>query len=729
MKRHSIISRLIGLTSPLGKWLLLICIGMFANSVSAQQCQSSQAIWADEFDGTSLDTNKWEPMIGDGCSFGICGWGNNELQSYKAENATVSGGILTITAKKERVKGSAYTSARLRTANMPNGGEWTNGRFEARIKLPDGTGMWPAFWMLPTDPSVGWPESGEIDILEATGQADMFAFGTIHYGQPWPDNEWTGNRILKQPDSWSDGFHEYAVEWEPNEMRWYVDDILYSVKTPADLSDPAFWTFENYQYHFLLNIAVGGNIGGSVDDSMLPQTMDVDYVRVYDFGQPSLNGEHLVEPGSTHSYSIIDEAGTGSSYNWSVPAGATIIAGAGSDSIMVDWGSTGGDVSVTVNSSCGSSNLVANVYVAPALGQEFVHDDFESNRNLGYTTFTGAFDQAASNPAPNAVNDSIVVGQYIRNSAEQWDVIAGDSIAISDVAPYITGDKAFYMDMYTAAPIGTEILIQLEDSSIATPSNFPTGRHSKYIAHTSKQNSWESLKFKLEDRIDGATGDLDVNSIIILIDPNSFNGDTYYVDNFDSYGTGSVGNTQPIASLTSSCNDLACDFDGSSSSDSDGSIVSYDWDFGDGSTATGVAPNHTYAAAGDFTVTLTVTDNEGATDIASSLVSVTVVSGPATAIHVSNVTTGTQGAGAGNKYGIATINVLDNLGFAASGVTVTGTFSGTWNESNSGITDTSGNVTILTGSTSKGNVIVNFCVDSLAGSLPHDASASIGLCP
>ncbi|WP_206483320.1 family 16 glycosylhydrolase [Thalassotalea sp. G2M2-11] len=525
--------------NSLAKVLIPLGVSFFSNTVLAQQCQNPTPVWADEFDGTSLDTSKWEVMTGDGCSYGICGWGNNELQSYQAENNTVSNGILTITAKKQRVKSKNYTSGRIRTANMPNGGQWTNGRFEARIKLPNGTGMWPAFWMLPTDPDVGWPASGEIDIMEATGQADMFAFGTIHYGQAWPDNEWTSGRILKQPDAWSADFHEYAVEWEPNEIRWYIDDILYSVKTPADMSDSAYWTFENYQYHFLLNLAVGGSIGGVVDDSMLPQTMEVDYVRVYDFAQPSLSGEHIVEPNSSVTYQVIDEAGTGSSYSWTSPTGET----SSSNSLTVNWGTTSGTVSVAVTNSCGSENLSMDVHVSPELVQETVLDDFDSNRHLSYTSWTGTFEPNTANPAPDAINSSTFVLKHTRDAASQWDVIAADTTAIADVAPFISGNKAFYLDLYTAAPVGTEILVQLENANTATPDNYPTGRHSKYIAHTTAQNTWQRLKFELEDRIDGATADTDVNSVILLIDPNAFSSDTYYLDNFDIYGTNMGGGT------------------------------------------------------------------------------------------------------------------------------------------------------------------------------------------
>ena len=520
---------------------------LLSPSAFAQSCQNPTPVWADEFDGNALDTSKWEVMLGDGCSYGICGWGNSELQSYKAENLVVSNGTLKIIAKSERVKGKKYTSGRMRTANVPGGGEWTNGRFEARIKLPNGNGMWPAFWMLPTDPAVGWPESGEIDIMESTGQADMIASGTIHYGQPWPDNQFTGGRIIKQPDAWSADFHEYAIEWEANEIRWYVDDTLYSTKKPSDLSNPAFWTFENYQYHLLLNLAVGGTLGGEVDNGALPQTMEVDYVRVYDFGQPSLKGDHIVEPDSSSTYEVIDEAGTGSSYAWTSPTGET----SNTNLLTVNWGNTGGAVSTSVTNSCGSKNVSVDVYVRPELLQKAPLDDFESNRNLSYVTWTGSFNQAAGNPGPDAVNSSTLVGQYVRDAASEYDVIAADSPAVPDAAPFVSADKAFYLDVLTAAPVGTEILVQLENSATATPTNYPTGRHSKYVAYTTVQNAWQRLKFKLEDRIDGGTSDSDVNSIILLIDPMSFNGDTYYLDNFDVQEIGTTGGTPVSMSVAS----------------------------------------------------------------------------------------------------------------------------------------------------------------------------------
>lgn len=627
----------------LGKALLAGSVIFAASGVStamAQSCQNPTPVWADEFDGSAIDSSKWDIMLGDGCSFGLCGWGNNELQSYQADNLEVSNGSLKIIAKKQRVQSKSYTSGRIRTANMPNGGQWTNGRFEARIKLPSGSGMWPAFWMLPTDPDLEWPLSGEIDVVEAVGQKDMFALGTIHYGQAWPNNEWTQGKILKQPDAWSDGFHEYAVEWEANEIRWYLDDILYSVKTPADMSDPSYWTFENYQYHLLLNLAVGGNMGGAVDDSQLPQTLEVDYVRVYDFGQPSLTGSHTVEANSSHTYAVVDEAGNSSAYSWAAPTGQT----SNSSSFTVNWGSESGQVTVSGSNSCGAYQLAMDVYVSPELSPTNVLDDFESSRNLSYTAWTGAFNQTVANPSADTVNSSATVAQYTRDSGSQWDVIAASSGAIADMPLFISGTKAFYLDVYTSALAGTEILVQLENSTTATPDNYPVGRHSKFVAHTTGSNGWQRLKFQLDDLIHDDTAGTDVNSIILLIDPDSTSGDSYYLDNFTIYGVGGNG--------------------------------------------------------GDV----------------------------ATSMTVASVTTGTQGAGQGKKYGKATMMVADNLGGAVAGASISVTFSGTWNETVSGVTDANGTVTLLTSSTASGGVSVNACVASLSGSLSHDSGASVGLC-
>ncbi|HET9821925.1 MAG TPA: family 16 glycosylhydrolase [Burkholderiaceae bacterium] len=505
-------------------------------TATAQSCPAATPVFADEFNGTTLDLAKWEVMVGDGCSYGLCGWGNNELQSYQAANATVANGVLSITAKKERIGSKGYTSARLRTLNL--GGQWKHGRFEARIKTVTGKGLWPAFWMLPAT-SVPWPASGEIDIQESTGQRAMFNYGTIHYGPSSSAHQQLSSAAYTQPDTLADDFHIYAVEWTPNRISWFIDNVLYATRTPADMANAADWTFENYAYYLILNLAVGGNLGGTVDAAALPQSMQVDYVRVYASPQPSFTGARIAEPNASATYTLANPAGSGASYSWTSPTGQT----SSGNSLTVNWGTTGGPVTVNVTDSCGSYSRTVNVRVAPALAKAVTLDDFELVRTLGYTTVSGSFNPGAANPAPDAVNGSAVVARYVRNATQQYDVITASTGAIPDAGPWLKGTRAFHLDLYTDAPVGTPILVQLENAGVATPSNYPAGRHSKYRATTRVQNAWQRLKFLLEDRIDDATADSAVNQLVLMFNPNSFTGHTYVFDDLALYAPASAAAT------------------------------------------------------------------------------------------------------------------------------------------------------------------------------------------
>jgi len=241
-----------------------------------------QLVWADEFNGQQIDTNKWEHEVN--------GWGggNNELQYYTARqhNSHVANGVLTITARQETYTGSDgtrhYTSARLRTENK---GDWRYGRVEVSARMPEGQGLWPAIWMLPTDDAYGgWAASGEIDIMEAVnlnrgGGNDVH--GTLHYGGQWPNNTYTGEAYTP-PNSVVDHFHEYAIEWEPGEIRWYVDGVHYQTQNDWWTANGAYPAPFDQRFHLILNVAVGGDWPGNPDGStVFPQTMQVDYVRVY----------------------------------------------------------------------------------------------------------------------------------------------------------------------------------------------------------------------------------------------------------------------------------------------------------------------------------------------------------------------------------------------------------------------------------------------------------------
>jgi len=235
-------------------------------------------VWADEFNYTGLpDAGKWSYDIGGN------GWGNAEKQYYTkdAKNARVENGVLIIEARKEKFENNDYTSARLVTKNK---GDFLYGRFEIKAKLPKGRGTWPAGWMLPTEQSYGanyWPDNGEIDIIEHVGFDQDRVHGNIHtkaFNHSIKTNK--GNNVVVP--GVSDGFHIYACEWTPDAVTIEIDGNKYFTFTKQSDYGWAEWPFDK-KFHLLLNIAVGGGWGGQkgIDDSIFPQRMEVDYVRVY----------------------------------------------------------------------------------------------------------------------------------------------------------------------------------------------------------------------------------------------------------------------------------------------------------------------------------------------------------------------------------------------------------------------------------------------------------------
>jgi len=231
-------------------------------------------------------------MTGTGSDYGLDGWGNNELQYYQEENVSVADGVMTITAKRENVESSQFTSGRIRTIYM---GDWTYGRFEFRAKMPVGKGLWAAIWMLPTDEDYGgWASSGEIDIMEYLGDDTTRVHGTIHYGGQWPNNQYRGTDYVTDDTAFHRDFHTFALEWEEGKLRWFVDGELFQ-SLGAGMwysSVAAFPAPFNKRFHLLINLAVGGNWPGSPDGStVFPQDLVIDYVRVYQDGPNGLNQE------------------------------------------------------------------------------------------------------------------------------------------------------------------------------------------------------------------------------------------------------------------------------------------------------------------------------------------------------------------------------------------------------------------------------------------------------
>jgi len=266
-------------------------------------------VWHDEFDGDQIDTSKWDFDIGNGFfdyrrHQWVAGWGNEELQYYteRPENAFVKDSVLTIRAVKESLHGCGYTSARLKTRKRDGSPLFVKqyGRFEFRAKVPWGKGIWPALWLLPQDDSYGpWAASGEIDVMEIVGEKPTQVLGSLHFGSGFPARELvTHVKALPEGGAVSD-WHVYAVEWEPGEIRWLLDGVVWAsqshwwscsktrdgvgvaAKRSSDLNP---WPAPFDQgFYLLMNVAVGGNFPGVPNaHTRFPAELAVDYVRVYD---------------------------------------------------------------------------------------------------------------------------------------------------------------------------------------------------------------------------------------------------------------------------------------------------------------------------------------------------------------------------------------------------------------------------------------------------------------
>lgn len=234
----------------------------------------------DEFDvDGALDPTIWGYEIGNGEAQGIPGWGNNELEYYtdRLENVVVEDGMLKIRALQEDFEGFGYTSGRILTQGKF---QQKYGRFEARIKLPWGQGLWPAFWMLgdDNDGAILWPQRGEIDIMENRGQEPTLINGSVH-GPGYSGANAITKAYELENDRFDSGFHVFGIEWGENYVNYYVDDVLYNQITPADVTGE--WVFDS-EFFIILNVAVGGNYAGNPNENtVFPQEMVVDYVRVY----------------------------------------------------------------------------------------------------------------------------------------------------------------------------------------------------------------------------------------------------------------------------------------------------------------------------------------------------------------------------------------------------------------------------------------------------------------
>lgn len=294
---------------PVWVGLLAVNVAIWVGGVRAEAPAGGWRLtWSDEFEGDRIDRTKWDFDLGNGfydydANQWIGGWGNGELQYYtrEPENAFVRDGALHIRAIRESMNGCGYTSARLKSRKRDGSPLFCTryGRIEFRAKLPIGRGVWPALWMMPQEDKYGsWPASGEIDIMEARGNEPNKVLGTLHYGSRWPANVHSSREFVFPDGQDITEFHVYAIEWEPGDIRWFVDDRQYAVQNfwwsfskteggrgiaPSAESELNPWPAPFDQpFYLIMNLAIGGGFVGNPDSTTpFPAEMSVDYVRVY----------------------------------------------------------------------------------------------------------------------------------------------------------------------------------------------------------------------------------------------------------------------------------------------------------------------------------------------------------------------------------------------------------------------------------------------------------------
>ncbi len=334
--------------------ITVIIMSIYLHALNAQSCY--ELVWSDEFNYTGIpDTTHWTLQTGTGSS----GWGNNELEYYtsRSENVRVEDSMLIIEAKEENYEGSDYTSARMIT--YYNDLDWKYGKIEARIKLPEGQGIWPAFWMLGSDYFEGtsWPGCGEIDIMEMIGGGegmDDRVYGTAHWLDANSSYASSGGNYQLDDGIFADTFHVFSIEWDESAITWFVDGTQFY---EVDITDDALSEFQN-DFFILLNVAVGGDWPGSPNSSTeFPQKMYVDYVRVYQLDEtPEIAGiSEVIKAQKNVNFSLPESEDF--TYQWLTSGEVEIVEGEGTHSITVNWGCSADTVKCSLTTKCSSYDL------------------------------------------------------------------------------------------------------------------------------------------------------------------------------------------------------------------------------------------------------------------------------------------------------------------------------------------------------------------------------------
>lgn len=356
---------------------LLFCLMLISNAFS--QCEV--LVWSDEFEGTGAPNSAfWSYDLGAG------GWGNNEVQTYTSSTANVrqENGKLIIDALKS---GGNWTSGRIKTQSKKT---FTYGKIVFRAKLPTGVGTWPALWMLGQNiTTVNWPACGEIDVMEHVGKNQGVVQAALHTPS---SNGNTVNKGSTSVPTVSTEFHDYAVSWNEQRIAFYVDNILYYTYNPST-KNSSTWPFTAPQF-LIMNIAMGGNFGGpTIDPSLTSARMEVEYVRVYEErSEPTITGPKFVYENQTNLSYTAPDYGAGITYNWTPPAGATLVSGQGTRQISVDWGDADGELQLDIDgdTGCPTNSTSTNVTtIIEPTGDKYLAHSFSASQLTGWTSTGG----------------------------------------------------------------------------------------------------------------------------------------------------------------------------------------------------------------------------------------------------------------------------------------------------------------------------------------------------
>jgi len=568
------------------------------DSSSDKKEECANLLWNDEFNNEQLNELNWEIMEGDGCNYGICnGWGNGELEIYKKDNIFIENNQLIIEARKEKIEKDdnnvIYTSGRMRSLHKF---DMDYGVIEARIRIPEGQGLWPAFWMLPSNDNMVWPHDGEIDIMENVGKEKGTYHGTIHYSGKNGNHLYSGTSIHPYVNTYDDNdnddnFYIFSIEKQKGKIYWMKDGYVYFERSINDINNNnnELWPFENNKFHIIINLAIGGNWPGNPDDTTIfPQRIVIDYIRYYNklpFGK--IIGPAIVSSSSSSSNNdnsmnnndvvyTVKDINHHNNVKWKELPSANVQSIEkynDKNEIKLNFdnsSSYSGYLSVEITNNCiiqhhdheeeqiqKQQTFRIGITVVKYIYSFIAIKDHHSDKSLMIDS-SGTFDIIDNPDTTSSINASPSCLFYTRDSKSLFDTIVIKPVYIYDPMFYINSTLYLSIDLLhyhdddndsMLLDYSYDIILQLEDSTIRSlpDSEYPKGVHSRYVLHVSSSSSatnakdtkptWKRYYFNYFDQLDTESNITSIDTITLLFEPNTYSDNKFYFANLDTYVT------------------------------------------------------------------------------------------------------------------------------------------------------------------------------------------------